>query len=145
MLGLSWTSCRYLSLIICLLVIAWLDSRTLLIPDSLQLVIVLLALLRIPVEGERAIIDALLGSAGVFLPVLLLVLLMNKRLGKEMMGGGDLKLMAGLGLHFGTVGAWQILTLACWLALPVAVWQRKHQQEIPFAPFLAAATIFSIF
>jgi len=143
--GLSWTGCRYWGLGVCLLMIAWIDRRSLLIPDSLQLAVALLSLLRIPVEGKSALINGLWGATAITIPVLLLVLGMNKLLKKETMGGGDLKLLTGLGLHFGAAASWQLLMKACCLALFVLLFRQEEQQEIPFAPYLAAATIFGMF
>ena len=144
LLGLTWTVWRYIGLIFCLVIVAWVDSRSMIIPDEAQLIIVLLAFLRLPVEGWLGVIDGLIGALAVLLPVFLLVGLMNKVFKRETMGGGDLKLLTGLGLHFGAVGVWQVLTIACWLALPIALYQRNKQREIPFAPFLTVSAIAEI-
>jgi len=79
-------------------------------------------------------------AALVVLPLLLIVLLMDKLLKKETMGGGDIKLMAVLGLHFGAGKTLFILIVACVLGIVIALIQkRKPDVRFPFGPILALA------
>lgn len=87
-------------------------------------------------------LDAALGGFGVAGAVLALVLWMEKRMGREAMGGGDLKMLCLTGLFFGWKGNLFCLILACVFGIVcgLAV-QRRHGQSapIPWGPSIAAA------
>ena len=57
--------------------------------------------------------DGLLGGFGVALGLLAVVTVLEKRMGREAMGGGDLKLLFVTGLFFGWKGNLLCLILAC--------------------------------
>ena len=135
--GLSWTALRLLAAGCFLLVAALVDADTMELPDGLLAAAALCALLRFPAEGLPGLTNALLGLAAVSVPLLILVLLADKVLGRESMGGGDIKLVAVLGLHFGPGQTLFLLILACLLGLLGAVIARKKWgAEFPFGPAL---------
>ena len=72
--------------------------------------------------------------------VLGLSLWMDRRLGRESLGGGDVKLIALMGLYLGFPGAMLALILGCILGLAVIAFRRDKKAPIPFGPALAAAT-----
>lgn len=73
--------------------------------------------------------------------VLALSLLMDKLLGRESMGGGDIKLIAVSGLYLGFWGTLFMLVLACILGLaPVLVCRNSQGRPFPFGPALSAAS-----
>ena len=73
-------------------------------------------------------------------PLLLLVLLADKLLGRETMGGGDIKLVAVLGLHFGPLQTLFLLILSCVLGLALGAAMKKAKDApFPFGPALALA------
>lgn len=104
---------RWLGLGCILLVLSLVDWDTQQLPDGLLLAAGLLALFRIPLEGVAGVKSAALGAVCISMPLLLLVLAADKVLGKETMGGGDIKLFFVLGLHFGPGQTLLILILAC--------------------------------
>lgn len=74
--------------------------------------------------------------------LLLLVLLMEKLLGREAMGGGDIKLLFALALYL----SWEELLLglltACLLGLGAAAAKGRGKGEaVPFGPYLAVGTV----
>lgn len=84
--------------------------------------------------------EMLLGGAGTFLLLAAVTRLADRLLGRETLGGGDIRLAAALGLHLGFFPAMQMLLAACLLALPEAVIRRrKGEYSFPFAPYLSAA------
>lgn len=126
-----------------LLLLALIDLAAYLLPDPLLLAaavlrLVFVALLRQPL-GQ--VLPAMaLGAFSVSLPLLLLSLVMDKLLGKETMGGGDIKLLFVLGLYLSWLEMVLLLFLGCVLALAWAAGHRRQAGgEIPFGPFLAAA------
>ncbi len=83
-------------------------------------------------------ITALLGALAVAGPLMLLVLLADRLAGRETMGGGDIKLAALLGLHFGPVQTLLLMILACALGLLLgAVLKTDRDAPFPFGPALS--------
>ena len=78
---------------------------------------------------------------GCSLAVLCLSLIMDRVLKKESLGGGDVKLIALLGLYLGVVGTMFALFFASVLGILYAAVKGKlgRGQVIAFGPFLAAA------
>lgn len=91
--------------------------------------------------GFPFIFRGLLGAALLFVPMLVVVLLFDKLSGKESMGGGDLKLIALLGLYFGWQQGWLLIIAACLLGLAFAalLGRVKSRAAFPFGPALSAA------
>lgn len=136
--GLSWTCLRLLILGGLLLICSLTDLETMEIPDAMLIAAAAAALLRLTEQGGWK--SALIGCFAVSVPLLLLVLLMDRLLKKETMGGGDIKLMAVLGLHFGAAKTLFILIAACVLGIVLAVIQKKKPDvRFPFGPILAIA------
>ncbi len=133
---LSVDALRLLILGSLLLTASLVDLDTMELPDGLLLAAALAALLRLP-GGWKS---ALLGAVAVALPLLLVVLLADKLLGRESMGGGDIKLVAVLGLHFGPAQTLFLLILACVLGLLLGAALKKGRgTPFPFGPALALA------
>ena len=138
--GLSVDALRLLILGSLLLTASLVDLDTMELPDGLLLAAALAALLRLP-DGWKS---ALLGAAAISIPLLLLVLLADKLLGRETMGGGDIKLVAVLGLHFGALQTLFLLILACVLGLFLGAAMKKAKDApFPFGPALALAGWFT--
>ncbi len=134
--GLTLDALRLLILGSLLLTASLVDLEVMELPDCLLLGGALSALLRLP-GGWR---DALLGALAVAGPLLLLVLLADRLTGRETMGGGDVKLVALLGLHFGPAQTLLLLILACALGLLLGTAQKKAKgAPFPFGPALSLA------
>ena len=80
--------------------------------------------------------------------LLLLSLLMDKVLKKDSLGGGDIKLLAVIGLYFGPFGSLFTLFLSCILGLLFSlVFKRLHDGEghFPFGPAIALSACIMLF
>ncbi len=98
------------------------DIRSSQIPDTCSLLIVLSGLCSTGVK-----------SAGWACITLILFSFFAMR---EMLGWGDVKLIAAVSLHLGA-DIFRSLIIACILCLGYAVWKKESlPAEIPFAPFL---------
>lgn len=66
------------------------------------------------------------------------LLLLVSLLTKGGFGGGDIKLMAGLGLFYGLIGTVTVLFIAVLAALfaGLALRRKRKEYRLPFAPFL---------
>ena len=80
------------------------------IEDGLQLGAAACVLLRI---GQSGALRSILSGIAVAVGLLVLVLLFEKLLKREAMGGADIKLVAVLGLHFGLLQTLYLLIIAC--------------------------------
>ncbi|MEE1044918.1 MAG: prepilin peptidase [Olegusella sp.] len=65
--------------------------------------------------------ESLIGAVAVTVPLLVLVLIMDRVLGKPSMGGGDLKLFAVAGLYFGWQQCLFLIIVACLLGIVFAL------------------------
>lgn len=102
--------------------------------------------------GGAALLDGLVGAVAVAGPLLIVVLAADKLVGQETMGGGDIKLIAMLGLHLGAGRVLLLFILACFIGIIMALlpFSPSEKQEggsgkaglhsIPFGPSLLLAT-----
>jgi prepilin signal peptidase PulO-like enzyme (type II secretory pathway) len=97
-------------------------------------------------------LSLLVGALGMTLALLALVLVMDRVLGKESMGFGDLKLICAAGLYFGWLQLLFLLVLACILGICSAPLARHLAQRIerpegvseggfPFGPSIACSCV----
>ncbi len=143
-----------------LVAVALIDWDTFLIPDELSLGLVVAGLLVSPLNpyldagpwGEwwRAPWWSLRGALIGFGLGWGLAVAGELWLKKEAFGGGDVKLLAGIGAWTGGVGAYDALLLGSFLGagyslVLLARGKLDRSDPIPFGPFLAAAALFSLF
>jgi len=81
------------------------------------------------------------GAAALFVPLLLIVLAADKVLGRESMGGGDLKLFALLGLYLGWARGLFAVMLSCFigLAFGAVLVRARTGKPFPFVPAMSLA------
>lgn len=142
----SWEALMWLGLLSPLFAASLVDLEIQLIPDRfLAIPAVAFFPLAYLCGGPPLLLRGLIGAAALFLPMLGLVLLYDRRAGKESMGGGDLKLIALLGLYFGWKQGLLLMIVACVFGLLFAGLRRaKKGAAIPFGPALSAAAWFTV-
>lgn len=146
--GLSLETFLFTLLLQMFIVVFMIDLRHQIIPDSINVVIIVLGVISLFITHSSInqvlvinYIDKLIGF-GVALGLLLIFVFFEKILKKELMGGGDLKLFFGIGLFMG----WQLLLLGLFLASVVALItemlkklinsEKFLNKVIPFGPYL---------
>ena len=74
--------------------------------------------------------------------LLAISLVMDRILGRDSLGGGDIKLLAVVGLYLGPIASLFALVLACMLGLAIHALNRKKDGKaaFPFGPSIAWAT-----
>ena len=81
--------------------------------------------------------------------LLVISLIMDKVLGRESMGGGDVKLFAVMGLYLGLVRSLFALIAACVIGLLFALlrklFKKNAERQFPFGPSIALATAVMLF
>lgn len=129
----------------CLFVLSLVDFDSFIIPDG-----TLVAGFLIWCAGELILRPGwksvgLSFAAGLFYggAMLVISLIMDRILGRESLGGGDIKLFALLGLYFGFVKMLLLIMLACGIGLIFAVFYQRgnanKDKAFPFGPAIAMA------
>ena len=129
----------FLGCLFCLALVDW-ESR--IIPDGCHVFNLAVWVLALPFLGWSWQQIGLRVLAGVIFGggLLGISLVMDKLLGRDSLGGGDIKLVAVIGLYLGAVGTLFTVILACVLGLLLAAARRgSEEKSIPFGPALAAA------
>jgi leader peptidase (prepilin peptidase) / N-methyltransferase len=125
-------------------VLALIDARTTLLPDSLTLPLLWLGLLLALAPVFVPLRDAVIGAAAGYLSLWSVFWIFKLLTGKDGMGYGDFKLFAALGAWLG----WQSLPLILLLSsvvgaavgIGVLILRRQGRDlQLPFGPYLAAA------
>lgn len=134
-------------LVSCLFTLSLIDLDIQIIPDRFLLIPALFRIAQLLYEGGfaalwHALIPALIFGGG----LLVISLVMDKVLGKESMGGGDIKLMALLGLFFTIPECLLLLVLACVIGLVMAavLVKLKSGKPFPFGPALSIAAFITL-
>jgi len=126
-----------------LIIVSVIDIKHKIIPDSLNITIAAIGIMLILYDNS-ILSDRLLGALIGF------VLFFIIALATDAMGGGDTKLIAGLGLIFGVKGVLFIIfysfVIGAVISLVLLIAKIKSRKdEIPFGPFISAATLLYIF
>mgnify|MGYP000913596272 FL=1 len=124
-----------------LLACSFADLEGYIIPDrfiAVGVVLFITTLFFDPQPLQRAL-DGAIGGLAVAGGVLLLVLGMEKLLGREAMGGGDIKLLFLTGLFLGWKRNLLCLVAACVIGIVWGVLQKKRDggEAIPWGPSIA--------
>lgn len=124
------------------------------IPDSALLVAIVIRILYfILVEGFqwKGLLGLLVDGLAISLPLLLLVLIMEKILHKEAMGGGDIKLLFVTGMYIGWAQNFLAIFFACIIGIIIGMVQMKKQGNeseesvyFPFGPSIAVGAVISM-
>jgi len=135
-----------MGLVAALLVLAWIDLESGLLPDAVTLPLAWAGLL-VNLDGALAPLPlAVLGAVGGYLFLWLVFHGFRLVTGREGMGYGDFKLMAALGAWFGLAALPWLLLGASLAGAVVGVGLRVagrvgRGQPLPFGPYLAAGGI----
>lgn len=136
-----------LVIVLALVLIAIIDARKLIIPDSLTLIIALAAMIGAGLAGTEQIIESGLGAVMAFALLEGTRRVMSWRLQREAMGFGDVKLMTAGGIWVGAQALPLAILIACGAALiafgVLSFANRAATQSaaIPFGPYLALGLI----
>ncbi len=131
-----------------LVVLAFVDARTKLLPDVLTLPLLWLGILiqLFPETRTVGLELSVIGAVAGYLPLWLFACLYKLIRGRDGLGMGDLKLLAGMGAWSGPFVLPQVLLLAALLAIAVFIIERLvhrsaggFHEERPFGPAIVAA------
>lgn len=154
--GVSVWTCVVLAAVYALIILSVIDLELMIIPDRFSIGLIGLGLAFAWVNPhftglwwERTLTSLLGAGVGLF-GVLALALLGYVLFRKEAMGGGDVKLMAGVGALLGWEGVITTVVIGSFIGLLFAVVfmikQGKGRADaIPFGPALSLAAIINLF
>lgn len=136
-----------LSVSIC---IFFIDLETMLIFDRFQIILAVLGVAASFCDPYEKPLSHLIGALAAGGSFLLLAIIAKKILGRDALGGGDIKLAAGIGLFLGWRRALLTVLLASLTASIVLLLAARRNgdekgKEYPFGPFLTAGFAFAIF
>lgn len=140
--GLGWQTLEVLILACCLLYLSLVDLDTMELPGVPMLVgaVSWLIFLFAHPDPTARLLWGLVGAVCIGGGVLLVSLVADKLMDRETMGGGDIKLLALLGLYLGPGGGLLLLILACVAGLLFAALSGAGRgREFPFGPAIALA------
>lgn len=140
--GLTVQALAYAIVASCLIVVAFTDWQHMEIPDSMSVVIALMGLVLLAADGSLPISARIIGALCVSVPMALLAL-------AGAMGGGDIKLMAALGLCLG----WKLTLFTTFFGAVLGTLvffllfktKAKLGRMIPFGTFLAIGGVCAVF
>lgn len=126
------------------------------IPDSALIVAIVVKLVFVIIDKSfsvKTLLALLIDGLAVSVPLLILVLIMEKILKKEAMGGGDIKLIFVTGLYLGWARNILALFFACIIGIVTASIQQQSTQNeeeeesfyFPFGPSIAMAAVLVLF
>ena len=127
----------------CLFGLSLTDLESMIIPDGFHIAMLLAWAASLPFmqnpaafAGKRLIMAVGFGGA-----ILLVSIALDKALGKESLGGGDIKLIAVSTLYLGAAGMLFSLILSCVAGLiyAAASGSLRNGKAFPFGPFIAGA------
>ena len=140
--GLSLDTIRFMLTGSVVLIMSLVDIDIMELPDGFMIAAAVFSLLRL-VNGRGAVKNMLLGLIPAFC-LLIIILIMDRILKKDTMGGGDIKLLAVFGLHLGPVPCVLLVIVACIAGLLVArILGKGKDTPFPFGPSLALAFWFT--
>jgi leader peptidase (prepilin peptidase)/N-methyltransferase len=144
--GLSRTGVQFVLLLGVMLAASLADLKGRVIPNVLIVCGIAVRVIWCLLSSEvlANLLWSVLGGIVVALPVLLIVVLMDRRTGRSNMGGGDIKLFFVAGLFFPWQQGLLLLFVACLVGILYALISYRGQASpaaaVPFGPAIALAT-----
>lgn len=150
--GLSVQSLYYIFLVSLLVIISFIDLDNLIIPDNLLIIGAIFGFIFNMLGYGIGFLDGVYGSLICGGGLLILTLLLEFILKKEVMGGGDIKLIGMIGVFLGLKYTILTIILAIYIGaiygiiviLHSKLKNKQYDAMIPFGPFISLGAIISI-
>ena len=139
----------------CFVSIAFIDFEHYIIPDSLNIILLITSIVslffKLPAYEfiSVSIYDRFIGL-GVGLLIFVIIFVVEKIVKKEIMGGGDIKLILAVSMMLGyqllLLGIFISALLACIVEIPLS-FNKKYRENhvLPFGPYLVMGFMISLF
>lgn len=155
--NLSYDTLQFFVLAVILLAVSLIDLDIAIIPDSFIIAGILNRLLFASLNGiaNRSVfknaITSIINGLTIAVPLFIIVLIMDKVLKKESMGGGDIKLFFMTAMYFNWKCNLFLILLSCILGIiftvtfsSIKTGDNENPTAFPFGPSISAATFFSL-
>lgn len=150
--GFRLETIYYIALVSLLIIITFIDIDHYIIPDGLIIIGSIFAVAINLLVGIVTVKEMILGSVICGGGMLLLIYLIELTVKKEVMGGGDIKLFAMLGLFLGLKGGLLTILLSVYVGaiygILTIVYSKLKKQEynsmIPYGPFISVAALICV-
>ncbi|MBN2851680.1 MAG: prepilin peptidase [Clostridia bacterium] len=134
--GLSWQLVFVSALVYALVVITFIDIDHKLIPDKMVIFLLIVGIMYELIIRPVPLLDAVIGFFAASVPLLLIAIL-----SRGGMGGGDIKLMAVVGIFLGWKGVLIAMFLGAFIGalvgiIAIILKKKGRKDVIPFGPFL---------
>lgn len=141
--GLSAYTAELMILTGCLMLLGFIDFDTMILPNGPMIVAAVswAAFLLTHGDWKHRAVEGLLTGLALGGALLVISLIMDKLLGRESLGGGDIKLMALLGLYMGPWNALLMVILACFIGLIFVLLLKAKDRAFPFGPSICLAAV----
>lgn len=136
---LNLYSLKYFSLAIILMLISFNDIETMIIPDGLIVFGIVNDFM-----FDRYFLYSLLKGLVIGGIIMSLSLMMKKNKGKEMIGGGDIKLIFMLSLYINVQSSLMAIIYSCLMGVTYSLLTNKTKECFPFGPFICLAYLLRI-
>jgi leader peptidase (prepilin peptidase) / N-methyltransferase len=144
--SISWNTLIVSCLTILLMIITIVDLETSIIPDSLQILVAIIAFTYI-IYNKINISERLISSIVYFSTIYAVSWLLAKVKKQEVIGGGDIKLITIAGLFLGLQNFPNFLFLSGFIGVILSlIWTKSKRQKLfPFGPALATSLFLCLY
>lgn len=146
--GFSWNLLVALGIVAMLIIISVSDISYLIIPDEVLIFFSgFFLILKCLSDGVVASLISIVSGICLFSIMYLIMIIGNFLFKKESLGGGDIKMMFVFGIVLNPILGLIAIFLGSFLALPVSLFvlMKKHENLVPFGPFLLISFAFLFF
>ncbi len=129
---------KYITFISFGIIIFAIDSMHKIIPNVLSYSLTIIGIIfSLFPSTDVGVKSALMGGGGGFVIFLIIGVAVSAALKREALGGGDIKLIAAIGVFLGVIGNVMVIFISSFIALFVMlISQHNVKEEFPFGPFL---------
>lgn len=131
---------KYIILYSIMFCVSVIDYKTLIIPDLFVVIGIINRILYVKRINELPM--CFINSLVIVLPILMLLIIMNKVLKKESMGLGDIKLFFMFGLYFSYYYNLIAVLISCFIGIIYILITKKN--IIPYGPAICMAFLFNL-
>lgn len=144
--GLTIETIKYIILVSLMLLASFADLEDFVIPEICIVLGIINRIVFIFLSNnfQSELLNSIIGALCITVPLIILVIVMEKILKKDAMGGGDIKLVFMLGSYLSFAEGLFSMLVASFVGILFAVISNKKDEQFPFGPSLCLGYFISI-